>query len=218
MVWWVLLVPWLLLPHWAALADRRFPGWRERRSVPSFRKTILACGLLVPVLYFLTPVSWLLGATLPPPERYLAPATPWQLAQTLQGQPPTAEWQKQVQARLRGGRLRGSIFATETMGEYLLWALPANMPVLACTHVHLLPPDHWTNCRVVKWGRPGWQQFLDWNRVELIVVEPEMHPKLCQALHESEVWQVVVDGTGADPRKGDHRPRQLIALRRPVKR
>ena len=55
-----------------------------------------------------------------------------------------------------GGQYRGAIFSSETQGDFLIWALPSDMPVLMFTHAHVFSFDHWEACRDVKAGNPGW--------------------------------------------------------------
>src|SRR5262249_53679541 len=73
-----------------------------------------------------------------------------------------------------GRRLGRCVFASETMGDYLLWDLRTDPPVrvFCYTHVHLLTPGHWWQAMAVKAGDPRWQQILDAHAVEFVVLEP----------------------------------------------
>jgi hypothetical protein len=216
MVWWFMLVPWLLLPHWRAFRER-CPS-RLAPSVPSFRKTLLA-GLLFAVLVaWSSPLEWVYSRQPAPRERALFNGTPWQIAEQLRD--PAASPPNGVpglgEALARSyphGRFTGGVFASETQGDYLLWALAPETPVFMYTHVHLMTPQAWQLCRMVKFGTPGWREVLDAARMNLVVVEPEMYPRLAELLHEDLGWQVLLDETG-DPSKPDSRARLLVALRK----
>ena len=107
----------------------------------------------------------------------------------------------------------GAIFPSETLGDYLLFALPPERAPMLYTHVHLFSPEYWQLCLVVKRGEPGWDAILDAYGVGLVVVEAELHPRLGDQLHRSSKWQVLVDETG-DNRKPDVKARLLVAVRR----
>ena len=92
------------------------------------------------------------------------------------------------------GRYRGAIFSSETQGDFLIWALPADLPVLMFTHAHVFGPEHWEACRDVKAGNPGWREFLARHRANLIVVEPDTHGELADQLRKDPEWVVVHDG------------------------
>ncbi|MDW8266099.1 MAG: hypothetical protein RMJ52_12300 [Gemmataceae bacterium] len=216
MVWWLTLVPWLLLPHWKALGEHF--GWAifQQRSVPSFRKTLLTGALVV--------VGFLAGRWLVPAARLGEPrpldkalhaGTPWRVA--LQVRHPETRslpaLAQQLQALYPEGRFVGNIFASETQGDFLVWALGPDVPVLLYTHVHLFPPQRWQECLTVKFAQPGWREVLDRNGINLIVFEAEVYAQLRQRLLTRQDWVVVLDETGLTT-KPDPRGRLFVALRR----
>jgi hypothetical protein len=217
MIWWLTLLPWLVLPLWAAAAERLPRSWKGVRSVPSFRKTVVAALLVVLVVPLSPPVRWLISGRPRPLEQSLSPGTPWRLAAEVaafseqgEGLPVLRE---ELRRRYPGGRYAGSVFASETQGDYLVWALPGEFPVLTYTHAHLFPPEHWQACRTVEDAGPGWWDVLDRYRVNLVVVEPDLHPDLARRLREDPRWLVVLDEAGERARP-DPRTRLLIALRK----
>jgi hypothetical protein len=217
MIWWLMLVPWLMVPLWAAASERLPANWRALRSVPSFRKTLLAALLVVVVLPWSPPVRWLIAGRPRPLDQSVSRGTPWKLAAELTASPGAGEWlpalHRELQEHYPGGRYTGRIFASETQGDYLVWALPAEFPVLAYTHVHLFPPEHWQACMTVKSAEPGWWEVLDRYRVNLVIVEPDLHPDLAGRLRLDPGW-VIVQDEGGDRAKPDPRTRLLIALRK----
>jgi hypothetical protein len=218
MVWWLMLVPWLILPHWAVIRGRLSWSWLEHESVPSFRKTLLAGMLMVVALCWSTPGQWLISGGPWPLQGAVSEGTPWRLAaQLTRPQDARAGWLpalgQWLKAHYLQGRYAGTIFASETQGDYLLWALPARMPLFVYAHVHLFTPEHWEECATVKRGEPGWRAVLDRHRINLVVVEPELHPSLRVALWRDPAWQVVLDETGSSA-KWNKRGRLLVALRK----
>jgi len=215
LLWWAVLVPWVVLLHWAAVGARLRWPWLHAESVLSFRKT-LAVGLIVVVLLlWWGPVQMLLRGRPRPLDTALTPGTPWRLAAQLNAPPDSAAPPLPDLARALadhyGGRFRGAIFASETQGDYLLWALPAEYPVLLYSHVHLFAPAYWQECMTVKRGGPGWRAALDRRGVNLVVVEADLHPSLCGELRRDPDWLVVLDQAGGG---GNPANRLFVALRK----
>lgn len=215
--WWIVLVPWIVLPEWAELGRRINWSWLHYRSQPSGAKTLMAAILLLLAFWVAPPLKWLCGKPARPLEGSLSPGTPWKLAKQLSS--PSSDkpyYPELADALKRGypqGRFHGRIFASPTLGDYLLWDLPSDYPVLVFTHAQLFPPDHWQDCVTVLTAELGWQEILDRYGVNLIVVEVEMHPQLAEALKADANWRIVVDETGLR-RKNDPRTRLLIAVRK----
>ncbi len=74
------------------------------------------------------------------------------------------------------------IFASETLGDYLLWDLgrhPQEPPWRLCcyTHVHLFPKEHWDRCMKVKNADRGWQGALDEMGADFLVLEDDLYEK-----------------------------------------
>jgi hypothetical protein len=211
--WWSMLVPWLILSHWAAILGP-VPFLTADRSVPSFRKTIMAGLVVWLVLMWSIPMNWLTSGGPRPLERSVHGGTPWQLAVQLQGQEGRPELDAWLKKHFPRGQFQGRVFASETQGDYLIWALPPEIPIFVYTHVHLFPPSVWRQCQRVKFGERDWDDILDRHRVNLVIIEAEMHPPLRELLYEAgDTWQVLLDEAG-DHRKADARGRQLIAVRK----
>jgi hypothetical protein len=215
LVWWLVLTPWLVLPHWAAVAARRAVAGTGGSFRPSLRTTLLAATLAVIALSWSIPVQWLLAGRPGPLDKTLFYGTPWRLAAQLQEPADGTDWLPALRDRLRyypNGRFTGLIFPSETLGDYLVWALDGRTPVLVYTHVHLFPPEHWQLVAYLRSGAAETRSILERCRVNLVVVEPELSPRLCELLRKDPDWQVVVDEAGL-PAKPDKRGRHFIALR-----
>jgi hypothetical protein len=218
LTWWLMLVPWLAAPLWAAAGERLTRSRLLVPSVPTLRKTVLAAALALPLLLLSGPGRWLLTGRPRPLDQAVVRGTPWRLAAQLKAPAgASSDWLPALAQALRAsypeGRFRGSIFPSETQGDYLLWALPADQPVFVYTHVHLFSPEHWAECLTVKFAEPGWRQVLDRHAVNLVVVEPQIHPQLADCLRRDPDWQIVLDESAGLP-PGDPWSRTLVALRK----
>jgi hypothetical protein len=204
MVWWVLLVPWVLATWWGQKQPREGAATCgdefEATHAPSLRPR-LACALAMLVCALLSgPGQWVRNGEPRPLAQSLHAATPWQLA-------------AQIKQEYAEGRWHGAVFASETQGDYLLWALPAEIPVFAYTHVHLFSLEHWRKCQCVKAGAPGWRTILNRYHVHLVVIEAELHSGLRRQLRGAPDWNIVLDEAGVRA-KTDVRSRLLVAVRK----
>jgi hypothetical protein len=169
-VWWIMVYGWVIVPHLGAIADR-WPhriGWLDDRSVPSLRKAILAGALAILLLACSRPAVWLLFGVTPKAETRVTAVTPIHVLDRIAA----------IDA-VNGPRPH-VIFASETLGDYLLWDLGQHSfpePVrLSCyTHVHLFTKEHWDQCLQVKNATRQWEQVLDRMGVDLLVLEDELY-------------------------------------------
>lgn len=218
MAWWAPAVVWIAAPHWVAAAERF--GLKLPASVPSFRKTALAAVIAVMLLVVSPATTWVKTGQPRPTVGSLHRGTPNDVADALAGRTPANP--KRVEALVRavgedhGGRFVGRVFASETQGDYLLWALPPDSPVLMFNHPPAFDPAFWSNCLAVKGAAPGWQEFLDRHSAAAVVVEIDSSPALCARLRAHPGWRVVVDE--ANTPVGDGRSRLFVALRKPAKK
>jgi hypothetical protein len=223
MVWWLMLAPWVALtlvrrPTVAWSGDHATTGEAAGWRTPSLRKTLIAALLVVTVVLWSVPVQDVVSGQPMPLRRSLTAATPWPV--TAQLLAPDGAADDQVPAlraalagRYPGGRFTGTVFASETLGDFFYWHLGAETPVFIYSHVHLFSAQQWEDCREVRYGRPAWRQVLDRHHVNLVVVEVERHQKLRELLREDADWVIVLDETDS-PLKPDPRGRLLVALRK----
>jgi hypothetical protein len=194
LVWWIALAPWLALSEWPAIRERF--GIAGYQSVLSFRKTLVAVLLVVVGLVWSSPVRWLTRRAPPPLDRTVSAATPWRLAAALRDQEYHSKGLPDLVQALQKGyptkHFEGRILASETLGGFLVWSLPAGeMPVLVYLQPHLFPADHWDDVLNALAGGPGWWEVLDRDGVNLVVLEPGAHTKLADFLREDPAWHVV---------------------------
>ena len=173
---------WVVLPHLQALCGLYLPGRLAIKSGSDLRKTILAALAAVFLMLWSAPAQWLVWHDAPSGAKRVTVETPLSAAHYLH-----EEYQKDR-------RLKRTVFTSETMGDYLLWDLRFDPPVhVTCyTHVHLLTPEHWRDCFVVKSGSHGWQEVLDRFGAQFVILEPTLHPRLTEQIRAAkERWQVV---------------------------
>ncbi len=219
MVWWLMLIPWLMLPLLKTARERLPYYWQPAPGVPSFRKTIFAAMLVVVLALWSPPGQWLVSGKTVPLSQSVSEGTPWQLTQELtQPGAVTEDWEKTLADGLKAypnHEFRGVVFASETLGDYFAFTLPHHtMPVFIDSHVHLFKPEQWQRTVLVKWAQPGWSELLDNWIVNLVVVEADLYPNLRAALKRDADWLVVLDETGS-PKKLHSNCRLFVALRKP---
>ena len=216
LLWWWTVAVWLLARLGPGLADR-FPTLPSLPDRPPTRANAwIAVAIIAIAIVILPPVRSLLPGVSSRIEDTVAADTPWQLALELKAAPADeGRWQPALREALRAhypdGRFVGSIFASETQGDFLIWALPPEMPVLMFTHAHVFTVEHWEACRDVKAANPGWVEFLTRHRANLIVVEVDSHEELATALRADPEWLVVQDSSKNRAAAGG---RVMIALRK----
>jgi hypothetical protein len=215
LVWWLMVAPWIAVRCWPACVERLS---RSRQpSVPSFRKTLAAGMCMVLALLWSSVGQWLFAGQPAPLEHSLSGGTPWRLTYQLAHGPEAGPaglpaLQSILAAKYPQGRFTGCVFATETLGDLVLWDLAPEVPLFIYTHVHLFPPEHWARCLAIRSGSTVGQQILDQCHVNLVLVEPDFNRGLCDLLRRDGGWKVLMDEKD-DPGKRDPRQRLFIAVR-----
>ncbi len=218
LLWWFLVLPWAICPLLAVQGDNRFSNWIEEQDAPSFKKTLLAATLAIVFVLWSIPCQWAISGHPTKIENSVSDGTPWQLVtQLTQAKPDAEPWSPELQTWLKKyypeGKFKGPIFTSETSGDYLVYALPKEMPVFMYAHVHLVTKEHWTQCRAVRFGSKHWKAVLDYHGINLVVVEAELNAPLRKRLQESSDWKILIDQTG-DGSIPDPRCRLLVAYRK----
>ena len=176
LIWWYLAAPILVARAFKPESPPLSPTtWRPWAGLAA--ATVLAIAASGPWGAFTRKI---------PDWNLVAKATPMALAEAL------AETIEPLDASRKSGR----VFASESLGDYLLWRWKPRAPVLLHSHVHLLPAEHYDACLRVKWAAPGWELQLDRWGADLVVVEAETHPHLCAKLRQQAGWAVVQDEAG----------------------
>jgi hypothetical protein len=184
-VWWGMIATWVLLPHLRSVWRRGLPAWLAETDTPNLRRTIMAAMVAVVFVLWTPTARWLSFGEAPRGREWVHRQTPLKVAAYLREQ------------YERDPSLARGVFCSETVGDYLLWDLRLDPPLrFSCySHVHLLTPEHWYECLVVKTGAPGWEDVLCRWKVQFLVVEPSTwHTHLIEQITADPAhWEVVPD-------------------------
>ncbi len=209
--WWLLVGAWVVTALMGAVAVRM--NWSLPRSVPSFRKTVMAVAAAVPFLLLSPLTGWVAGNGPPAVQRVCVAATPVELAAALADPAGThGDRVKPVADALKAGyagRPLGPVFCSPEVGEFLFWRDISGAPPVRFAHPHLFAAEHWARCQAVVGGQ-GWAEWLDELRVNVIAVEPDFHAPLVAAVGKSGEWRVVLHEKGGR----DPRARLFVAVRK----
>lgn len=184
LVWWCMVFPWVVLPHLQALVARYAPAVGCRTGQADFRKTLLAGMVAVSLFLLSKPADWLVFGRSPVGVRSVTAVTPVAASRYLA---------EQYRRHPDLGRV---VFASETLGDFLLWDLRTDPPVrVSCyTHLHLLTPKHWQDCMAVKFADYRWQQILDQQDCAFLVVERSLYGPLLERVRAApQYWQILDD-------------------------
>jgi hypothetical protein len=83
--------------------------------------------------------------------------------------------------------LPGPLFAEYTFSSYLTFALPARR-VWIDNRFHLYPPEHWEKYQAISSATPEWEDWLDKDKVNLLMLSLHSQPALVEGVEESEQW------------------------------
>jgi hypothetical protein len=182
MVWWGFVVVWAALPHIQAVLAR---GYKIPAARASYVMTLLWLGVALAGLALSGPALWAAGYR-HDPDKHVSDKTPWRIADYLREQ------------YAADPSLSRCIFTSETTGDYLFWDLRLDPPVrvFCYTHVHLLTEPHWKECMQVKFAEPGWEDILERQGVQFLIVENmPMYKQLMEAVQGAATrWKVVSEG------------------------
>jgi hypothetical protein len=211
MMWWVLLVPWIVLPLWRDFA-RSMPAWLHVESTPSFRKTLFCLALAVIALIWTGAGQLVIGNPVEPLKDMVTPVTPVNfMKHQVEGDP---AWAKAL-ADYPHQKFTGNMFTPDNLGDYPIWVQAKDAPVLVYSHVQFFPPGHWDDFLTMLKARPGWQELFRRFRVNMVWIEPDKQTELAEAIRANPAeWTVLFD----DTRPGEGSPRALfkrfVALRK----
>ena len=83
--------------------------------------------------------------------------------------------------------LPGPLFAEYTFGSYLTFALPSRL-LWIDNRFNAYPPQHWEKYQAISSARPGWDELLDQDNVNLLMLSLASQPSLVDAVEESDPW------------------------------
>ena len=83
--------------------------------------------------------------------------------------------------------LPGPFFADYTFGSYLTFALPSRL-LWIDNRFNAYPPEHWEKYQEISSARPAWDDLLEADKVNLMMLSLTGQPSLIEAVEESEQW------------------------------
>jgi hypothetical protein len=203
--WW-LIVPWLLVPQAAALAERLSrrdagPAAEAGPELDDAGRRWWTRGILVAfaLALLVSPASrWFLFGRPRPLERIASGDTPVRLALELTAEADGThlpELRQTLRANYPAGRFRGAILGGEGQGDFLAWVLDGDndRPVMTYTRPEALGEAHWAECRRALDGLTDWWEILARHQVNLVAIDPRQHGKFADRLRLADEWQVLQD-------------------------
>ena len=219
LLWWWAIAMWLLARLGPGLGERfatlpSFPEGEPRRWKFAVVIGAMTCGIIYALKSFFV--------TYAQPMKVIpavSPGTPWQFALELTApRERYGDWLRPLRAESNRqfwtGDFKGVIFASETQGDFLVWALPPDMRVTLFTHAHVFGQQHWDDCLDVKAGEPNTLEILKKLDARLLIVETDTHKALCQIIRDSPEWVVVQDEVPPPHPAGEIRHERFIAIRK----
>ena len=83
--------------------------------------------------------------------------------------------------------LPGPLWADLNFASYHIFALPA-YPVWIDTRFELYPPAQWQRYLRLATAAPDWQEILDAEEINLLLLDPDNQPRLLEALERVDTW------------------------------
>ena len=166
-IWFMFIMALLSGPMLTELL-RPFTRETTRNSNPRFNTVLAATLLLLPLL--MLPglrESWWKDS----PPLYHQATTPIAATEWLVAHPD----------------LPGPFFAEYTFGSYLTFALPSRL-LWIDNRFNAYPPEHWEKYQTISSAKPGWDEFLDQDKVNLLLLSLTSQSNLVQAVEESSEW------------------------------
>jgi hypothetical protein len=83
--------------------------------------------------------------------------------------------------------LPGPLFADYTFGSYLTFALPSR-PLWIDNRFNAYPPEHWEKYQAISAAKPEWENNLDNDNINLLMLSLHTQPSLVLAVEASSQW------------------------------
>ncbi|MEO8355171.1 MAG: hypothetical protein ABI621_04600 [Chloroflexota bacterium] len=83
--------------------------------------------------------------------------------------------------------LVGPLFAEYTFGSYLTFALPSRL-LWIDNRFNAYPPEHWENYQTISSAKYQWDDLLDKDRINLLMLSLNSQKTLVAAVEDSDMW------------------------------
>jgi hypothetical protein len=209
LVWWAMMLPWVLLPHWVAVASGMKLRVRiaDEESVRMRTAASIAAGIVLGALVVSSPLfTWLRNGRPAALDQSLDANTPWALCLQLHAEPSGElnafpQLHELLVKNYPEGRFHGKIMVAPRMGDFFVWQ---GLPVPICSQLYWFKPKYWTDLEALLQCQPGWWEKFDVREVNMIVLDPDDYPELRRRIEADPGWQVLHrPGPLVDPRHGN---------------
>ena len=183
-VWWALLLPGVLAPHLAAIWHLYGPlvpsgrsAWRKQPASTEVRHAanFVVLGLLLGWAAFGTPWTRAFNPLLPAGKRLADPPDEPRAAVAL----------------LHQTGFAGRLFQPLEWGSYLSWHLYPQVTIFTDGRIDSFPDPVWNDYVRIGNAEEGWESLLDSYRIDCVVWDPRLSPRLPAALRSSGRWEQV---------------------------
>ncbi len=192
-VWWCMVFVWVIIPHLDAVLQHYLPGWLSQEAHVDGRKTIFALMLGSMLVLWSAPLQWLLFKDAPLASQRVTALTPRAAVEYLR-----AQYNHDPEHKLHG-----VVFASESLGDFLLWELrQPGVRIYCYSHVHLFTREHWDKCFRIKSADHTWEQIADQEGIDFIVVERHFYSSatgafdLIDKIKASPNWEEAPESVG----------------------
>ena len=167
-IWFMFIMAALTGPMLTELWRSFRPGKPAQVSNPAFNYALAGLILILP--FMMLPglrESWWKDA--PPP--YHTVTTPIEATKWLEAHPD----------------LPGPLFSEYTFGSYLTYALPSRL-LWIDNRFNAYPPGHWKDYQTISAAEYTWDQLLDKDKINLLLLSLATQKKLVRAVEDSAAW------------------------------
>ncbi len=179
--WYAPIFALVLMPHLAALLDRRRPGRAELFLAELGRPMRLYPSLALVAIFlafYLSPAAGaVFGAAGRTPRQLYGAAAPLELTDYLRANPPG-----------------GLVMTSRRWGDWLAAQGPSGIELLATSRPHRIPGRVWRDHQRAAAGDGDWARLLDRYRADTVVVDKDDQPQLAEALRRaSDEWRRIYE-------------------------
>lgn len=198
LVWWAMVLPWVLAPHWVEIASCGTPETSAYADDSGRTRPVvaIAAGVIVGGLVAASPLfSWMWHGRSTPLNEALDTATPWAFCLQLQTEPnpellPLPRLHDII-ATNYGGQFRGKIIVTPRTADFPLWR---GYAVSVSSQLDRYKPKYWTDYDQLLKCNPGWWETLDVWEANLIILGPDEYAELRRKIENDSGWEVLHTG------------------------
>ncbi len=180
LAYWLMALPYFLFEFLGKSDGQNRPGARK------WDRMLVGFGLLTAI--FATSIA----RSSRPIGEVVSTDTPWRIARELLERNGSTELRAAL-SNYPERAFTGTILCGERPGDFLATVLDPAIPVLVHSRPMKEDRERWADARRALLGEADWWDVLDRLRVNLVVIDPGVHPKLADRLRASKAWALVQD-------------------------